>query len=165
VRALLTAVGFLTIACPIVAQPRLAIGVSLGSRLYEQSEKARLSPGADIFFEVRRLGVQVAGETTNLSRGGTLTSVHGDATYRAPVNRTGFIVLGAGWTHLQLEAGGSKRTWNAELQVGRRFDRAEAYVSMRQYSYSYGSFRNQCVVCANSPLVSLGVRIVVASRQ
>lgn len=120
-----------------------------------------MTAGANALLEYRRLGLQLTTETAPSAAGGGMQAVHADLTYRVPIGRTGFALIGAGGSRVRLGDYGPQKTWNAELELGRHFSRSDFYVSVRQYSYSFGFFRNQCEVCASTPVVAVGARLFI----
>jgi hypothetical protein len=163
-RQLLGVIALLGITSAATAQTRLHAGASIGTQTYESStDKQRPVPGVEVLGEHGRIGVHVAGELTNRATGGTFTALHANATYRIPFDRSYFVFFGFGRTFLHAEAGGAQATWNGELQVGFLFKGGEGYLGVRQYEYSYGSFRNECELCGKTPAISVGARWRIGS--
>jgi len=151
--------ALLFIAVSLSAQTRFEAGLSLGTEMYGGvGEKMKLVAGGDVLFEMRRIGVHVAHEYTHRSSGRTFTALHTDGTYRTAFDERWSLLAGAGATFIHFESHPSDTTWNAELEFDRRFAHTEAYLRVRQYDYSFDTFRNMCSICSGGPAFSLGVR-------
>jgi len=148
---------------PAMARVRVSAGGSIGTQIYESStDKIRLVGGLDGLLEFRALGIQAAHEFTNRSTGGSFGATHFNATWRFFRGSPYSVVAGAGLTKVRFEAGRYETdTWNAAVELDRHFSKADLYLRVRHYDYSFGEFRGDSISAA-SPAISAGVRFVFA---
>lgn len=148
---------FLLTASVLAAQTNVDAGIGFGLQSYESSgESPRALPSADLLARRGPFGVHLAVEVTDLPEIATMFAVHLDAVYR--LGERYFFLAGAGPT--SINTGSPDITWNAEVEVGRKFRRMEVYAGARHYDFSYTRFRDR-PASPNGPVISAGVRFAL----
>jgi hypothetical protein len=146
------------------AQTKIDAGVAFGLQPYEnRGESPRGLPSADLLVRGDALGAHLAVEYTDLPQIGAMVAVHLDAVYRR--GERDFFLAGAGPTIVNTGSadsnGSNVVTWNAELEVGRAFRRAEVFFRLRQYDYDgIERFRDQ-PASPNGPAIYIGARFAL----
>ena len=156
----------LHLAVFLVASPAMyggvCAGVSLGYQPYQAGDAARFTRGAEVALTVGRVGMRAAGEYTNRSYLGTVTGVHLDGIYAAPLGDNMKASFGAGLTRVNAEATelgtASKTTWNISAELSKRLDSAELFARLRYFTYAFAGFRGEAPGSPAGPAVSIGVR-------
>ena len=129
-------------AMPAFAQVRVEAGVSAGVQPYEREEDdPRVMTGADALIQRGAGGLDVAIDYEDLSFGGHTFITHLDGVYRREVRPQWKVMLGAGFTHVEISDLSDSNTWNAEVELSRAFGRFEAFARVRQFDFKATGFR------------------------
>jgi len=147
----------LLIATASLAQTRIDAGVALGAQPYEESEDStRVLTGAEVLFQHNSIGLHVAVEYTDLSFGDAMYAKHFDAIYRHAFAGRYSVLVGAGITAIDIQDFDTSSSWNAELELSRRFGNTDVFARVRHYDYEASGFRAR--VSPSGPAIYLGVR-------
>ncbi len=146
------------------AQARIDAGLAFGLQPYENpGESPRGLPSADLLVRGDALGAHLAVEYTDLLQIGALVAVHLDAVYRRGDQY--FFLAGAGPTLINTGSadnnGANVVTWNAELEAGRAFRRAEVFLRLRYYDYDGIERFRERDASPNGPAIYAGVRFAL----
>ncbi|PYQ26360.1 MAG: hypothetical protein DMF56_24720 [Acidobacteria bacterium] len=157
---------FLLLLTPLslFAQTRIDAGVALGRQPYENSlDNPRYLPSADLLVRRHSFGGHVAVEYTDLQDIGAMVALHLDAIYRHDGNQF-FFLAGAGPTVVNTGSaanyGSNIVTWNAEVEAGHSWQRAEVFLRVRQYDHSHELFRSQ-PASPSGPAIYVGARFAL----
>jgi hypothetical protein len=148
----------LVFAGSLSAQTTVDAGIALGRQSYKSSsDDPKVLYSADVLLLRNAIGAHVAGEYAKLTEEGSLLVTHADLAYRIPLGQGFVLLLGAGPTFVSF---GSKVTANAEVELGRRWNRTELFVRVRQYRFNLPRFR-EGEAGPRGPAVYLGLRFRV----
>ena len=146
---------------PLCAQTNIDIGVSVGEQRYRSSlDSARVLTGAELLVRGTALGVQLAVEYADLSDEGALVVLHPDLVYRLPLGARFAASIAAGPTLVTIGGEGGSISWNAALELERRWGRTAVFARVRQYDYELDRGR-EGDVGPNRPAIYAGVRFAV----
>jgi hypothetical protein len=152
-RWILLLVLFLPVT-PAFAQTELGLGASVGTQFFA-GNSTRLLGSVDGLLEVGPGGLHVAADFTR-----DVTALHIDATYRDKLGDNFSFMFGAGLTRVD-SARHADTTWNAEVELARRFERFDVYARLRYYDYRFEQFRNN-PLSPTSPAIMVGARYRIA---
>ena len=142
------------------AQLRVEAGVSAGMQSYERREDdPRVMLGADALMQRGAGGVHFAVDGEDLSFGGHTWIAHLDGVYRKEVRPLWSVMLGAGFTHVEISDLSDTNTWNAEVEVTRELGRFEAVARIRQFDFFATGFRADA--SPSGPAAYLGLRYIL----
>jgi len=151
----------LLVALPLSAQTTIDIGAAVGQQSYAAStDDSRVLTGADLLARRGNAGLHVAVEYADLTEEGALFVFHPDLVYRRPFGSFA-LMAGAGPTLMNVGGSGSGLTWNAELELERRFGRVGVFGRVRHYDY--GLERDRAGESGpDGPAIYVGVRFQIA---
>lgn len=148
---------------PLFAQTSLDLGVAVGQQSYADTiDDPRILTGAEALVRRGNAGLHVALEYADLSEEGALLVLHPDLVYRWPLGSFG-LTAGAGATYAYIDGPEGGLTWNAEVELDRRFGRATVFGRVRHYDYELPR-RFGFDAGPTGPAVYVGVRFNVAGR-
>jgi hypothetical protein len=147
----------------LFAQTQIDTGVALGRQPYENDlDNPRYLPSLELLVRRNAIGGHVAVEYTDLQDIGAMVALHLDAIYRR--GERFFFLAGAGPTVVNTGSaandGTNDVTWNAELEVGRAWRRAEVFLRARHYDHSHELFRSR-PASPNGPAIYVGARFAL----
>lgn len=147
----------LLISLDLTAQTRIGVGLAGGAQPYENDDDdPKVVISGDVLLARNNFGVQTTLDYASLSDGGGMTTIHPDLVYTRTFANDWMFLVGAGPTFVNIEQLDDSRTWNAVLEVGRSFSRADVFARVRHYDYDAAGFR--AFASPGGPLVQLGVR-------
>lgn len=146
------------------AQTQVDAGVALGRQPYENDlDNPRYLPSVELLVRRNSVGGHVAVEYTDLQDIGAMVALHLDAIYRHDANQF-FFLAGVGPTIVNTGSaanyGSNDVTWNAELEVGRAWRRAEVFLRARHYDHSHELFRS-VPASPSGPAIYVGARFAL----
>jgi len=148
---------------PLSAQTTIDIGASVGQQPYANpSDDPRYLPGIELLARRGAAGVHLAIEYADLTEESALIVIHPDLVYRWTLPAHFAASIGAGPTLTNVGGSGGGLTWNAELELERRWSRAALFARIRQYDFSLERSRGG-ESGPNGPAVYVGFRLNVRS--
>jgi len=161
-RLLVISLLALVLASTVIAQTIVDAGAALGRQSYESranDPKDLLS--VEALARWRAVGVHLALDFANLSQEGMLTVVHPDVVYCWTFPANFGLMIGAGPSYAYPGGSGGGLTWNAELELDKRWSRATIFARVRQYDYGLPRFR-EGEAGPNGPAAYAGVRVRIS---
>ena len=142
------------------AQLHIDAGVAIGTQGYEDSlDDPRILSGLELLLRGKSVGLHVASEYTDLETFGALISTHADVVYRGALGRNFSFLVGAGPTYVYNSEFDNDTTFNVEVEVARRFGRADVFARVRQFDYTIGSAPDER--SPKGPAVYVGARFAL----
>lgn len=153
----------LVLADHALAQTAIDLGAAVGQQSYESSsDDPRVLTSLEILARRGAMGVHMAVEYADLTEEGALFVFHPDLVYRWALPANVVLMFGGGPTIANVGGSGGGLTWNAELELEKRWRKTALFARVRQYDYGLPRFRAG-ESGPNGPAVYAGVRFNVAS--
>ena len=149
----------LLVSFSVSAQTRFDVGVSAGTQGYSStSDDPRVLTGLDFLLRGNRIGAHLAGEYADLTDEGALVAVHANAVYHADLGRNFSFLAGAGPSLISI--GSTSWTWNAEIELARKFGRMSVIGRVRHDDFELNREHRDFVEDAgpDGPAMYLGAR-------
>jgi hypothetical protein len=151
------------LALPLSAQTVIDVGASVGEQSYESyADDPRILPGVELLARRGAWGLHLAGEYVDLTEESALIVVHPDLVYRWTLPAHFAVSIGGGPTLTNVGGSGGGVTWNAELELERRWSRAAVFARVRHYDFGLARSRGG-ESGPNGPAVYVGFRVNVRS--
>ncbi|MEK6372348.1 MAG: hypothetical protein AABO58_06595 [Acidobacteriota bacterium] len=116
------------------AQTVIDAGAAVGQQAYESSiDDPRVLTGIEVLARRGASGLYIAVEYADLSEESALIVIHPDFVYRWTLPAHSAVSIGGGPTLANLGGSGGGLTWNAELELERRWSRAALFARVRQF--------------------------------
>ena len=149
----------IVLANTLTAQTSVEAGVALGRQSYEsRTDDPKTLLDVEALALRRSVGIHLALDFAKLSQEGMLTVVHPDVVYRWTLPANFALMIGGGPSYAHPGGPGGGLTWNAELELDKRWQRAVIFARMRLYDYGLPRFR-EGEAGPNGPAVYTGVRL------
>jgi hypothetical protein len=134
------------------------IGAAVGRQSYADSlDDPRILTSLDLVARRGSAGIELAVEYADLSEEGALVVAHPDIVYRWQLPANFALLAGAGPTWVSVGAfDGSQISWNAEIEIERRWRRFALFGRVRQYDYDLPRFRESG---PDGPAMYVGFRV------